>query len=651
MLLRRVVNRIRHGRHRRRSRLVRAVVLTCCALVVLPLTTAGIYAASVPLPADPFQPQQSTLYYSDGHTVLARIGVVDRTDVPLRDVPLAVRRAVLAAEDRGFYRHGGVSVMGIARAVWADLSDGAGEGASTITQQYVRNAYLTLNRTVARKGKEMVLAEKLEGRYSKDQILQRYLNTIYFGRGAYGIDAAARAYFGVDVSQLSTAQGMVLAAVIKDPTNFDPAVGPKAAKTRWRYVLAGMRAEHWISAGGAAALRYPAVSPPGPAVSGLSGPTGLIAERVERELAAHGITAQQVGTRGLRVVTTVDRQAQQAAEAQVRGQLHGQPAGIHAALVSVDPATGGVRAYYGGADGYGYYDDAAAARAPADAFTPLVMAAAFNNGMDPDSTWDGSSPQQFPDRGGVPLENPGGIQCPNCTLQEAMMGSLPTVFYHVAEWADPVRVVRLAHAAGIPANYDGTPSLVDGPGDPEPSRTRPAIALGIYPVSAADLASTYATLANQGTAVAQHFVTSVAAPDGTTLYTAHPAAHRALSATAANATIALLASAGTILPHVLPAPLNGPPDPADDGMPLRPAVTYSGTEDIGDTANPRSAWEAGYTAQLATVVWLGRADAAPLRDAQHQPIVGGDLPADLWLSYTEAALAGQPSQPLPGDPA
>jgi membrane peptidoglycan carboxypeptidase len=651
VLLRHVVDRLRHGRHRRRSRLLRAALYTLCGLVVLPLAAAGIYAATVPLPADPFQPQQSTLYYSDGHTVLARIGIVDRTDVPLRDVPLVVRRAVLAAEDRDFYHHGGVSARGIARAIWADLTSGAGEGASTITQQYVRNAYLTLDRTAARKSKEIVLSEKLESRYSKDQILERYLNTIYFGRGAYGIDAAARAYFGVEVGQLSTAQAMVLASVIKDPTNFDPAVDAKGAKTRWRYVRDGMLAERWLTAGQAAALRYPVVRAPGAEPFGLSGPTGLIAERVEQELAGHGITAQELRTRGLSVVTTIDRRAQQAAGAQVAQELKGQPAGIRAALVSVDPASGGVRAYYGGADGYGYFDDAAAARPPAGTFTPLVLAAALDHGMDPDSVWDGSSPQQFADRGGVPLVNPGGIQCPRCSLVQALAESLPTVFYHVAEWVDPVRVVQVARAAGIPAGYDGTPSLVDGPDDPQPSLTRPAIALGVYPVSAADLASTYATIANQGTAVARHFVAAVAAPDGGALYTAHPATHRAVSKAAAVDTTRLLAdSGGAAMPLALKADTAGAvPTRSDRATPYHPSITRAGTEGIGDTADNRSAWQAGYTAQLATVVWFGRADGKPLRDATQHPITGNGLPAVLWHAYTEAALAGQAGRPLPGD--
>src|SRR4051794_7673690 len=185
--------------HRRRVKLPRwcrrsAAVLAVGA-VVAGASAAG-YVASVDLPPDPAPPQASVLFYRDGRTVLTRIGATDRTDVGLSQVPVPVQQAFLAAEDRGFYDHSGVSIRGVLRAVWADVAHDGGQGASTITQQYVRNAYLTQDRTVSRKAKEIALALKVEHRFSKDEILERYLNTIYFGRGAYGIQAAAHAYFG-----------------------------------------------------------------------------------------------------------------------------------------------------------------------------------------------------------------------------------------------------------------------------------------------------------------------------------------------------------------------------------------------------------------------------------------------------------------------
>ena len=259
---------------------------TCRALVALVLLTiAGDavlegWIASVDLPDAPLRPQASVLFHRDGRTVLARVGVTDHNDVALDAVPAGVRRAVIAAEDRDFYGHWGVSVRGVFRAAVADAG-GDRQGASTITQQYVRNAYLTQQVTAGRKAREFALAVKLERTVSKDEILTRYLNTIYFGRGAYGIAAAAHAYFGVPVERLDAAQGAVLAAVIKDPSYFDPAVNPAEALDRWQWIVAGM--------GATGRLSYPAVLPAdagtaGGDPGGTAG-NGLVVDQVERELA------------------------------------------------------------------------------------------------------------------------------------------------------------------------------------------------------------------------------------------------------------------------------------------------------------------------------------------------------------------------------
>src|SRR5690349_1307011 len=238
--------------HRRRFKLPRwARRLTAAAAVGAVAISAGVagYVASVDLPPDPVPPQASVLYYRDGRTVLTRIGATDRTDVGLSQVPVPVQRAFLAAEDRGFYDHVGVSTRGVLRALWTNIFHDSGQGASTITQQYVRNAYLTQDRTVSRKAKEFALALKVEHRFSKDEILQRYLNTIYFGRGAYGIQAAAHAYFGTTVDRLTGSQGAVLAALIKDPTRGDPAVDAEWAQARWRWILRSMTEQGWLPAG------------------------------------------------------------------------------------------------------------------------------------------------------------------------------------------------------------------------------------------------------------------------------------------------------------------------------------------------------------------------------------------------------------------
>ncbi|WP_338090749.1 transglycosylase domain-containing protein [Planosporangium thailandense] len=603
-------------------------------MTVLLLVLAGgvgvaAYASSVPLPADPVVAQASVLYYRDGRTVLARVGANNRTDVPLARVPLAVRRAVLTAEDRNFYHHAGISVRGIGRAALADVLGGDSQGASTITQQYVRNAYLTQQRTAERKAKEAVLAVKIERRYSKDAILERYLNTVYFGRGAYGIEAAASAYFGTTADRLTIAQGAVLAAVIKDPTNFDPAINAQAARDRWRYIVTTMVNLGWADQAESVRLPYPQVAPR--SADATSGPLGLVADQVERELAGHGIPPQVLRTAGLRVVTTLDAGAEQAALNQIRSTLAGQPPQLRAALVAVEPATGAVRAYYGGAQGSGFFDDAAAARPPASTFKPLVLAEGLRQGVSYASLWDGSSPRTFVSRRGVPLVNHDGLQCPVCTLDEAMVASLNTPFYALAERVGPARIRSLAVASGVSERYDGKPSMVDRPGDATPGRTRADIALGIYPVTPADLTSVYATFAAGGTRVDRRFVESVSGSDGRQWYAASPRHVRVLPpAVAADVSAVLADAVGT-----------------DGPVPGRAAAGKTGTQQYGDTDDNSDAWMVGYTPQLAAVVWLGRAEPGPIREASGAPIQGDGLPARLWRDFLTAALAGQPAIALP----
>jgi membrane peptidoglycan carboxypeptidase len=594
-------------------------------------TLVGIGAAyvdSVPLPDDPVVPQASELYYSDGRTVLARVGVGNRTDVPLERIPLAVRRAVLAAEDRGFYDHAGVSMRGILRAAWSNVTADRAQGASTITQQYVRNAYLSQERTVDRKAREAALALKIERRYTKDQLLGRYLNTIYFGRGAYGIQAAAQAYFGATVDRLTAEQGAVLAALIRDPWNMNPAVNPEAARDRWHWILTAMADQGWADRAAVAHAAYPPIVPRSTAGTGA---LGVVVDAVERELAGHGVAPQALYAAGLRVVTTVDRAAQNAAVDAVTGTLGSQPAGLRAALVAVEPATGEVRAYYGGNEGRGFFDDAIAPRPAASTFKPFVLAVALRRGISYESRWDGSSPRLFPGRLGVPLHNRDGLQRPDCTLDEAMALSLNTPFYAVAERVGPEAIRGLAVGLGIPPSYAGKRSLADQPGDPRPGRTRPDIALGRYPVAPADLATAYATLAAGGVRADRHLVRSVTGPGGEPWYTAKPAHRTVLPAPVSADVTTVLART---LDHI-------------GALPGRPAAGKSGTQQWGDTVDNQDAWMAGYTPDLATVVWVGRAVPGPIRDAAGHPIQGDTVPAQVWRRFMTAALDGHPVSALP----
>ncbi|MFN2518238.1 MAG: transglycosylase domain-containing protein, partial [Jatrophihabitantaceae bacterium] len=273
--------------------------------------------SDVPRPESLPLPQVATILYSDG-SVMARIGTANRTIVGLDRVPATVRWAILAAEDRGFYKEPGVSLRGTIRAALADLSGSDTQGGSSITQQYAKNAYLSDARTLSRKLRELAIAVKLSREYSKDQIFEFYLNTVYFGRGAYGVQAAAQTYFDRDIGKLGTAEGAVLAALLRAPSYYDPAVNPVQAQARWRYVVRGMVSTKHLTAQQAAGLAYPKVAPPKASTLGTTGPAALIVHQVIQDLEAHGISEGEINTRGLRIRTTIDRRAQTAALSSIR---------------------------------------------------------------------------------------------------------------------------------------------------------------------------------------------------------------------------------------------------------------------------------------------------------------------------------------------
>ena len=625
---RRLADTWRNVKWRRR---IRFGVIGVVAVSVTLAVAAWVYAGTVPLPDEPRDPQASVLYFRDATTVLARLGTINRTDVTLADTPDSLRQAVLVAEDRGFYHHSGVSLRGVARAAVANLK-GDAQGASTITQQYARNAYLSQERTAQRKAREMVLAIKIENRYSKDEILCRYLNTIYFGRGAYGVAAAAQAYFGITPNQLSVAQSALLASVIRSPWGFDPAVDEKAARARWKWVIDSMRQDGYLSAAAASAAEFPTPVSTSASSEALKGPNGHIADAVERELADHGVSPQVLHTAGLRVVTTIDRQAQEAAIDRM-GTVSVADPNLHAALVAVDPATGGIRAYYGGRQGQGFYDDAAAPRPPSSTFKPVALAAGLSEGVSYLSEWDGSSPRIFPGRLGASLYNQKDLQCPYCTLEQAMVQSLNTPFYALAEKIGATKIRDLAVKMGVSPLYDGLPTLVDVKGDPLPGKTRADIAIGRYSVSPADLASVYATLAAGGNHTDRHIVELVTKGEGSAdiWYSARPSSVRAVDPTVA-------ADVTTVLHHVAVA--TGQPEGHE-------AAAKAGTQQWGNTSDNQDAWIAGYTPNLATAVWIGSATPGPLRDATGAPIAGDGLPTRLWREFMTDALRQTPPAALP----
>jgi membrane peptidoglycan carboxypeptidase len=615
-------------RRARGLRLLRRGLLGAAAFAVLaPCTafTVGYLAFSIPDPDKAVNNQVAVVSFADGSPLTQLVPEEgNRIKVPLEQVPPHVRHAVLAAEDRSFYSNPGFDLTGIARAAWNQLRGGEG-GGSTITQQFVKKALVGDEQTLWRKYKEVILAVKISQERSKDEILADYLNTIYFGRGAYGIQSAAQAYFGKDVQDLTAPEGALLAGLIQSPSRWDPALRPERAAERWDFVLDGMVAQGWLTPSDRAAAWFPQTDLRRTLARGV--PTdhrGHIVTAVTAELEELGFTEQDVAQEGLRITTTIDPRRQQQVVEAAHQALDGQPVNLRSAVVAIDPRTGSVLAYYGGDNGLGL-DYAQVRRLAGSTFKPFVVLAGLlrEPPVGLGEVFDGRE---------VPgLRNADGADCDECDLKQAMTVSNNVVFHTLAKRLGPEAVAAAARSAGITSPLD----------DPTEG-----IALGNKEVSTLELASAYATIAAGGVWRQPHLVSSVVTADGQVLYQAAAEGERRFpERVARNVVEAMLGVAehdGLALP---------------DG---RPVAAKTGTVQSRFAGENNDAWMAGFTPSLATAVWMGTDMNSPIRTARGTPIQGSSLPGDVWKGFMSDALAdavaeefppfrpiGEPPSPLP----
>nr|WP_324192537.1 transglycosylase domain-containing protein [Nocardia transvalensis] len=622
-------------------RIVRRVlyVLVALAIVVPSATFLVAYTTvSVPQPGDLKTNQVATILASDGESVISKIVPPqgNRTDVTINDIPPHVRNAVIAAEDRSFYTNPGFSVSGFARALRDNLmgKETAG-GGSTITQQYVKNAMVGNQHSLSRKMRELVIAAKMARQWSKDDILTAYLNVIPFGRGVFGIDAAAHAYFDKKVQDLTVEEGAVLAAVINQPYGLDPENNPKGAEQRWNYVLDGMVQMGNLSSADRAKMVYPKVQPSsatGPDSAG-SGPEGLIKRQVMRELTDAGISETQINKEGLQITTTIDQKAQQAMVDAVNKNMKGEPENLRTAAVSVDPKTGAVKAYYGGENGQGF-DFANAGLMPGSSFKVFGLAQNLEMGK-PLSTMYDSGPIPASQNHGFEITNVANETCGNCTIAEALKRSLNTSFYRMEMDmgpSGPSKIAEMAHKMGIPENIPGVgKSLVEPDGGPPNN----GIILGQYQVRPLDMASAYATIAANGVYHKPHFVQKVVTADGQVLLDRGDVAgeQRVSDAITSNLIDAMKPIAQYSRQHGLAGG--------------RESATKTGTAQLGDTEENRDAWMVGFTPSLSTAVWVGTEQGEKLRNAGGGMIYGSGLPSDIWKDTMDGALKGTPVEKFP----
>ncbi|HET7397514.1 MAG TPA: transglycosylase domain-containing protein [Intrasporangium sp.] len=597
------------------------------ALVLLVLGAAATYLAyqrvGIPQPNEMANAQVSIVYYADGKTELDRLVVADgnRESVKISAVPKAVQYAHLAAEDRSFYSNNGVSPAGILRAIKSGVSGERQVGGSTITQQYVKNYFLSQDRTLSRKFREILISVKIDGQLSKDQILENYLNTIYYGRGAYGIQSAAKAYFNKSVSQLTVPEGAVLASIINAPTLYDPAAGDKARtnlERRYDYVLGGMVEEGWLTAAERAKYaQLPTIQPVKRSTFG-AGPAGYISAEVRKELLTLGLTEDDLAKGGLRITTTVDKKAQDAAVAAMGKDL---PQGVRGGLVAVRPGDGAVVAMYAGAD-YAKSQLNAATQAILQAgsnFKPFAVLAAVRDGISTRTKFDGNSPKQF---GNVTINNFGQRSYGQVDMRRMVARSINTAFVELNERVGPAKTRQAAIDAGIPAS---TPGLDD-------SLTN---VLGSSAPHVIDMASAYSTIASQGVRAKPYLVKSITSTTSDYRYAVKPTSQRAfdkdVTADVTDAMVQTVQPGGT----------------ATKLQRLgRPVAGKTGTSEEN-----KSIWFSGFVPQLAVSVGMYKPDAqgnaTTMTDSEGYNLTGGTIPADIFLDFLTPVLDGVPVLQFP----
>ncbi|WP_328312595.1 transglycosylase domain-containing protein [Streptomyces sp. NBC_00442] len=607
-----------------------------CALLIIGAFIAGYALVSIP-PANAVATAQSNVFlYADG-TQLASDGEVNRENVQLSQIPLTVQHAVLAAEDRDFYSERAVDPKAMVRAAWNTLNGKGTQGGSTITQQYVKNYYLGQEQTVTRKVKEFFIAIKLNREETKEDILAGYLNTSYFGRNAYGIQAASQAYYSKNVEQLTTGEGAYLASLLNSPSAYDVISHPEnkpRALARWNYVLDGMVKKKWLSPSERAATTFPVPGKVKPR-AGLAGQRGYLVEAVKDYLTSNKIIEENtLATGGYRITTTIEKNKQDAFVKAVDDKVNSKLSSVRKADrtvrvggASIDPATGKVVAMYGGIDYTKQYVNNATRRdfQVGSTFKPFVFTSAVANGsttqdgrvITPNTLYDGTNkrPVQGWKGGYYAPANEDDVSYGQITVRTATDKSVNAVYAQMAVDVGPDKVKQTAIGLGIPAT---TPDLV----------ASPSIALGPATASVLDMTQAYATLAGHGRHGTYTMVESVT-KDGETTELPSQDTEQAVSREAADTTTSMLQSV-----------VDGGTGTAAQAS-GRPAAGKTGTAE-----QDKAAWFAGYTPDLATVVAVMGADPdtavqQPLYGALGLPRMnGGGPPAQIWAQYTKGALQG-----------
>ena len=605
-------------RHRVRKRRLAALLCVLLVLASLSFTFGLVRAVASEIPSlDPAAQRadvDTVVYASNGRTVLAVLrGSESRVLVETEEIAPIMRQAIVSVEDQRFFEHNGIDLKGVARALWQDVqSQGIVEGGSTITQQFVKNAYIRNERTLARKVREAALAWQLEQKWPKEKILTAYLNTIYFGNGAYGIQQAARAYFKKSAKELELAEAALLAGIPADPSLYDPATSPRNATARRKHVLGMMLAQGKITPRAfERANDAPLPKPEKIRLPGTQGHAPYFLNFVKDELVAK-YGAGRVFGGGLKVTSTIDLKLQLQARAAIENVLQ-NPDGPAAALVAIDPRSGAVRAMFGGRNfRESQFNLAAQAeRQPGSAFKPIVLATAMREGISPLTEIE--SKKVAIDAGDRiwTVTNYDHTYLGRVSLARALVSSDNTVYAQLTDLVGPKAIVETAHELGIRS-----------PLDPYFS-----IGLGSVAVNPLEMARAYATLANEGRRVDGSFfgdrprvVEQVERIRSGRIEENSPIPKQVLDEGEAE-----------LLTDILE-------DVVQSGTGTRAAIPGRAVAGkTGTTDNYADAWFIGYTPELVVAVWVGYPDRLRPMTTEFggEPVTGGTLPAQIWKKFVE----------------
>ena len=605
------------------------------------LSTVGAFmwaynTIKVPKPSEFALAQSSTVYYADGTTEMGKFAEINRQSVDASTLPDYVGNAVVASEDRSFYSNKGVDPKGIARALINNLRGGDTQGASTLTQQYVKNYYVDTTDSYFGKAKQAIMAIKIDREKSKKDILGDYLNTVYFGRGAYGIEAASKAFFNKSAKDMSPSEAALLAGILPSPSAWDPAENSEKAQERWSRVLQFMVDDGYISQEQYNTAKQAGMPPTVESQTKqvYAGSNGYLLQMVRAELDNKAkLTPEQIDTGGFKIVTTINPKDQEAAVNAVNSLPAGASPNLRKALVSIDPKTGGVLALYGGEDYLtSQVNTSTDAIAQAGStFKPFALVAALENGWSLGSSYPATSPMTIE---GHQFQNFKNVSLKSASLTQATEQSLNTPYLQLnrdlSNQVDPQATAEVANRAGYPKSTAGLKS--------DEEREFVQNVLGSASPHTIDIASAYSTFAAQGIRRDTHIVASLKNPDGTDRYKADTAGHREFEED-------VMADTTYALQQVVSG-ANGSADKVAAQMD-RPVAAKTGS-----SSDNKSAQFVGFTPQVVTAVTLYQTGTDGSEESiepwgDYEEITGSTYPADIFINYMKVAHEGLEVEDFP----